>query len=57
MPSQVHVRMLVPIGGHQAGDLVWLTDRQLTADQSRGDEPQTLIESYVAAGYVELVTE
>lgn len=53
MPSQVHVRMLLPIGGHQAGDLVWLTDRQLSEQSPNG--PQTLVESYVAAGYVERV--
>lgn len=55
MPERVKVRMLVSIGGYQAGQEVVLTDRPLEPDYITEGGPTTLIESYVAAGYVEIV--
>lgn len=57
MPStRVQVRMLVPLGGNKVGDVVWITDRSLDPEKDYivPDGPQTLVESYIEAGYVEL---
>lgn len=62
MADRILVRMLQAVGAdaqngpYKVGDEIELVDRELDPDYVRPGGPTTLIESYVAAGYVEVLS-
>lgn len=52
--NAVHVRVLFDLGGHRAGDEVWINDAPLDRDHAT-DYITTLVQAYLAAGYVEVI--